>query len=120
MIVDAIFSWINIIGFSLFIVAWVYRTRLLAGYADKKRGGIMGFFAGFLSILISGSMCCGAGLLVTVGASFGANVFSEFVGKYFPFDGQELKLLGIIILLWSLYHLLSNIGACKCTIKKSI
>lgn len=112
---DGVISWINILAFPLFIVAWIYRSYTFGSCQSKWEKN--GFFGGILSILISGSICCGSSILTT----FGVSVFAQFISDnpLLPFKGLELKTLGVIILLYALHSLLNNLLVCKTKIKKS-
>lgn len=105
--IDTTISLINILGFPLFIIAWIYRSRLLGSHASH--GERAGFVGGTLGVIISGSLCCGTSLLIPLGASALIDIFS----KYFPYGGLELKILGVGILLFGLFRLLSNLTACQ-------
>lgn len=110
---DTIISWINILGFPLFILAWIYRSYTLGSTSQKSEK--LGFLGGVIGILISGSLCCGSSLFLVFGASALTNIFS----KYLPYGGLELKIFGAIILLCALFSLLKNLLVCKVKIKKS-
>lgn len=106
---DGIISWINILTFPLFIVAWIYRSYTLGSYSNA--GEKAGFLGGMLGIIISGSACCGTSILLALGTSALSNIISN--NPYLPFRGLELKTLGAIILIWALCSLLKNLLICK-------
>ena len=91
-----------LIPLRLLLIFFSFRFLLLHGYFGVFLGGIIG-------VLISGSVCCGSSLLIPLGAS----VFANTLAKYFPYGGLELKILGIIILLFGLYQLLKNLTTCQ-------
>jgi hypothetical protein len=105
--IDTAASIINIFLFSLFIIAWIFRSIMFGKLSHK--GDSTGFLGGIIGVLISGSICCGSSLLIPLGAS----VFANTLAKYFPYGGLELKILGIIILLFGLYQLLKNLTTCQ-------
>lgn len=105
--IDIAISFINIFGFPLFIVAWIYRSHTLGTYTSHSERA--GFVGGTLGVIISGSICCGTSLLIPLGAS----AFIDILSKYFPYGGLELKILGVGVLLFGLHRLLSNLTACQ-------
>lgn len=111
---DWILSWINILAFPLFIVAWIYRSYTLG--CNSSSGEKAGFLGGIIGILISGSICCGSSILL----AFGTSALTRFISgnPYLPFKGLEIKTLGAIILLVALYFLMKNLLVCKVTLKK--
>lgn len=106
---DIFLSVVNILAFPLFILAWIYRSHTLGSYAEKKES--IWFFGWILGILISGSLCCGSSVLLTFGASALTGMISA--SPFLPFHGMEIKTLGVIILLYSLYSLLSKLLVCE-------
>lgn len=104
---DLLISWINILGFPLFILAWIYRSYNLGLYSNKWDS--FGFLWGFISIVISGSLCCGSSLLIPLGAS----IFVDFFSKNFPYWWLELKILWVLILIYWIFNLFKNLTVCK-------
>lgn len=109
---DIVISWINIIIFSLFIVAWIFRAW---SFGNTGKSENLGFLGGIVAILISGSLCCGTSLLLV----FGGTTIIAFISEFLPFRGMEIKILSVIILFISLFVLLKNLLVCKTNIKKS-
>lgn len=109
--IDTATSWVNILGFPMFIVAWLYRAYTLGSVGREENAGFAG---GILGILISGTMCCGSSVFLAIGASAVSNFFS----KFFPYGGLELKIFGVVILMISLVFLLKNLLVCKVKPKK--
>ncbi|MBB1554543.1 hypothetical protein HG442_004010 [Candidatus Gracilibacteria bacterium] len=105
--IDTVVSVVNIFAFSLFIVAWIFRSTMFGKLSHK--GDSAGFLGGILGVLISGTLCCGSSLLIPLGAS----VFTTTLARYLPYDGLELKTLGVLILLFGLYRLLKNLTVCQ-------
>lgn len=86
---DGVISWVNILTFPMFIVAWIYRSYTLGSYSNTSEKA--GFFGGIIGILISGSICCGSSILLALGTSALTNFISN--NPYLPFRGLELKTL---------------------------
>lgn len=77
-VIDTIISWLNILLFPLFIVAWIYRSYNFGCY---QKSDSFGFIGGFVSAVISGSLCCGTSLLIPLGAT----IFVDFFSKNFKY-----------------------------------
>lgn len=105
-VIDTIFSWLNILFFPLFIVAWIYRSYNFGCY---QKSDSFGFIGGFVSAVISGSLCCGTSLLIPLGAT----IFVDFFSKNFKYWWLELKFIGVLILIFGVYNLLKNLTTCK-------
>ena len=54
--IDTAASIINIFLFSLFIIAWIFRSIMFGKLSHK--GDSTGFLGGLIGVLISGSICC--------------------------------------------------------------
>lgn len=104
--IDSILSWINIIFFPLFLVAWFYRARTLGEFSKKDWAGFIG---GIIGILISGTLCCGSSVLLIIGWS----ALTTLVSRYLPWHWFELKVISVIVMLIALWHLLSHLLVCK-------
>lgn len=109
-VIDTVISWLNILFFPLFIVAWIYRSYNFGCY---QKSDSFGFIGGFVSAVISGSLCCGTSLLIPLGAT----IFVDFFSKNFKYWWLELKFIGVLILIFGVYNLLKNLTTCK--MKKS-
>lgn len=77
-VIDTVISWLNILFFPLFIVAWIYRSYNFGCY---QKSDSFGFIGGFVSAVISGSLCCGTSLLIPLGAT----IFVDFFSKNFKY-----------------------------------
>ena len=73
--IDTAASIINIFLFSLFIIAWIFRSIMFGKLSHK--GDSTGFLGGIIGVLISGSICCGSSLLIPLGASVFANTLAK-------------------------------------------
>lgn len=74
----------------------------------EDSSSVLGLFGG---VLASGCPVCGVGLLTLLGVSGGLAVF--------PFEGLELKVLSIALLLYSTYKVSGSMSNCKeCVIGK--
>lgn len=111
---DGIISWINILAFPFFITVWIYRSYTLG--SQSATGEKAGFLGGIIGIIISGSICCGSSILL----AFGTSALTRFISgnPFLPFKGLELKTLGVIILLYALYSLLTKLLVCERKITK--
>lgn len=105
-VIDTVISWLNILFFPLFIVAWIYRSYNFGCY---QKSDSFGFIGGFVSAVISGSLCCGTSLLIPLGAT----IFVDFFSKNFKYWWLELKFIGVLILIFGVYNLLKNLTTCK-------
>ncbi len=105
---DIALSWIVILGFPLFILAWIYRSMTFGVKTKKKESA--GFLGGIIAVIISGSSCCGATLAMYFG-------FTPLM-MMLPYSGLELKLVAVIGLLYALYTLLSKLTTCSVQLKK--
>ena len=86
-----------------------YRALLLSQF-DVQAGsaGIGSILATFFS---TGCSACGAGILSYLGVAGGLTVL--------PFRGKELWVAGILLVLFSMYHLSHSIDRPQCKIKKN-
>jgi hypothetical protein len=63
---------------------------------------------GIMSALITGCACCGVSLLSFLGLTSIISFLSIF-----PYDGLELKVLAILLLIYSFIDLYRNLEVCK-------
>lgn len=77
--------------------------------ADHKSSGVGSTTLGsILGIIVSGCPSCGITLASYIG-------LSSFLSS-FPFYGIEIKIIGLIILIYSTYSISKNIGQCKISV----
>jgi len=100
--IDIILSLIAIFGFPLFILAWLYRSFILGGRAEKKEH--LGVLGGLVAIIVSGSTCCGA----TLAVYFGLMPLMMML----PYDGLEIKVVAVAGLLYGLWVMLTRLTTC--------
>ncbi|MCH8519327.1 MAG: hypothetical protein LAT82_01065 [Nanoarchaeota archaeon] len=93
--------------FSLFVVLSVFKLYYFSNSSVTQSG--IGSFGSMLGVLVAGCPACS----ITIASYLGLATMISF----FPYDGLELKLISIIILLIVNFYLLKNLQVCK--IKKS-
>lgn len=102
---DIMLSIVTILFFPLFLIALWHRGKVLkTNPQEKKTSGIIGIFWGILSTIISGSSCCG----LTLAIYFGLMPLMNLL----PYDGLELKTLGLIGLIYGLDQILTYLESC--------
>ena len=103
--IDISLSSIMILGFPLFILAVIYRGQKFGNREnlDGKTG--IGMVGGIVGTILSGCSCCG----LTLASYFGLLPLMSFL----PYDGLEIKVLGTMGLLYSLYEILTHLETCK-------
>ena len=104
---DITLSWLTIIFFPLFIVSWIYRATV---FGAKNKKDWASFIGGIVSVIISGSSCCGLSLAMF----FGLTPLMQLL----PFSGLEIKVVATILLLIGLFNLLANLLTCKMKVKQ--
>jgi hypothetical protein len=94
--------------FGINIAIFWYKIRLVSGVDAKAKGSTV--TGTILAVLVSGCPACG----VTIAGYLGlASIFSAL-----PFFGLELKVIGIILLLYSSNYLLNKLNFCKIPTQK--
>ncbi len=88
--------------FGILLSLLLYKKNL--GMNDKKLGA-MGFFGFFLGIFAPGCMACGFGVISALGLSAG-------IVSLFPYEGLELSILAIIILILAIFHTTKALNTC--------
>jgi len=83
----------------------IYKIKF-AKETNKKKVGILTKVGIFLGVLAPGCAVCGIGLISVLGLS---SVFLNF----FPYDGLELSILAILILIYSIYYTSKNLTVCR-------
>ncbi len=76
----------------------------LAGSVKKQQSAATAF-GGILSVIVSGCPACG----ITLASYLG--IASIFTGL--PLFGMELKIAGLLLILYSTVSLLKDVGSCK-------
>jgi hypothetical protein len=106
---DTGLSWTLILLFPLIIAGIFYRSMYFGvrGVTEKK-SGFLGIIAGIVSIFITGAACCGVSLISVLGLT-SVITFLDI----FPYHGIELKVLGILLLVYSFSDLYRNLEVCK-------
>ncbi len=85
-------------------VATLWFKLKLAG-SVKKQQSTATAFGGVLSVIVSGCPACGITLASYLGI---ATIFTTL-----PLYGMELKVVGLILILYSTASLLKDVGTCK-------
>jgi hypothetical protein len=92
-----------IILLPLFIVLSAYKIFYFSSTSLKEEGA--GGFAAFIGVLAAGCPACSITFLTYLG-------FAGFVGL-FPYDGLELKVLSVILLIGINISILNTLQVCK-------
>lgn len=100
--INLIFDIINILLIWLFISSFIYKRRLF-GVSSKNNQS--GWFGSITSVLVSGCPACS----ITLASYLWLASFFALL----PYNGLELKILGTIILIWSVYSNIKNLTSCK-------
>lgn len=96
-------QYILIVLLSLFLVLFLYKIYYFSKFDIK--GDSSGSFASIIAILVSGCPACS----ITIASYIGLAGFLSL----FPYDGLELKFLGIILLLYAIYSTLMTLHECS-------
>ncbi len=106
---DTFLSWCAIILLPLMLSGIVYRSMLF-GIRDwsERPSGFLWLMWWVFSVFITGASCCGITLISVLG-------LTSVIGflEIFPYHGIELKILGVLMLLYSVYDLYSHLEVCK-------
>jgi hypothetical protein len=102
---DIILSVVMILIFPLFLVALFYKSWKYGKRADMGPKTGTGIIGGTIATIISGASCCGA----TLAAYFGLLPLMALL----PYDGLELKIIGVIGLLYATWDILVNLETCR-------
>ncbi len=106
---DAFLSWMMIILFPLMIAGIVHRSLAFwSRWLTEKKSGFLGIAWGVISAFITWCACCGVSLLSFLGLTSVISFLSIF-----PYDGLEIKLLAILLLLYSFSDLYRHLEVCK-------
>lgn len=89
--------------FSLFLTLSVYKYVVFSTYSPKE--GTTSFFATFIGILAAGCPACSITLASYIGL---AGLIALL-----PYDGLEIKLLAIPMLVYANYSVSKNLTSCK-------
>ena len=91
------------IVFSIFIWANIYKISYFSNFSKKESSAWM--TGTFFWILVTGCPSCS----ITLASYF----WLASIVSLLPFDGLELKFLGLFILLYSSFTTLKNLETCK-------
>lgn len=91
--------------FPLFLIGIAHRGYLFGKkeLLSKKWG--FGISSGLIWVILSWASCCGP----TLAVYFGLIPLMTWL----PYDGIEIKLISIIVLLWANYDLYTNLETCR-------
>jgi hypothetical protein len=103
--INLIFDIINIILIWLFVASFVYKRRLFGSSSQNNQSG---WFGSITSVLVSGCPACS----ITLASYLGLASFFALL----PYNWLELKIIGTIVLIWSVYTNIKDLTTC--TIKK--
>lgn len=106
---DSALSFGVVLFFPLLLAAIVYRSFLF-GFSPtaKEPRWFLGIIGGITGIFISGASCCGVTLISLLG-------LTSVIGflEIFPYDGLEIKILWLILLLYAYFDIYAHIDNCK-------
>jgi len=68
--------------------------------------GAVGIGGAFLGAFVPGCAACGIGIAAALG-------LSASIAALFPYDGKEISIIVILILIWSIYDTSKNLNSCK-------
>lgn len=94
--------------FSLFLTLSIYKYVAFSTYSAKE--GSTSVIATFVGILAAGCPACSITLASYIGL---AGLLSLF-----PYDGLELKVIAIPMLVYANYSVLKNLNSCKVSLKR--
>jgi len=80
-------------------------------FINAKKGGVFGFFGGIIGAFGVGCPTCGAFLFGLIGAPLAL--------MYFPFKGLEIQILGILLLIVSIFFITKSMNG-NCRINKKL
>jgi len=80
-------------------------------FINTKKGGVFGFFGGIIGAFGVGCPTCGAFLFGLIGAPLAL--------MYFPFKGLEIQILGILLLIVSIFFITKSMNG-NCRINKKL
>jgi hypothetical protein len=104
--IDIILSITTILLFPLFLLGLYHRGKVMKTFNDTSSPSwTVGIIWGILATIISGSSCCG----LTLALYFWLMPIMNIL----PYDGLELKTLGLLGLLYGLYQVLMYLEVCK-------
>ena len=105
---DVITSFFIVILFATFVCVQVYKIRIFKSF-DKKESSssLLGTFFG---ILVAGCPACS----ITIASYLGLASILVLL----PYNGLELKILGLLLLVYANYSLLKNLETCELKRKK--
>lgn len=102
---DITLSMMMIIGFPLFIVGILYKGYTFGHKENLHPKTGIGTIGGIMGTILSGCSCCG----LTLASYFGLIPLMNIL----PYSGLEIKVLGILGLLWALYDTYKNLEVCR-------
>jgi len=100
--INLIFDIINIILIWLFVASFSYKRRL---FGTSSKNNQSGWFWSITSVLVSGCPACSITL-----ASY---LWLASLFALLPYNGLELKILGTLVLIWSVYSNIKDLNSCK-------
>ena len=80
-------------------------------FINTRKGGLFGFFGGIIGAFGVGCPTCGAFLFGLIGAPLAL--------MYFPFKGLEIQILGILLLIISIFFITKSMNG-NCRINKKL
>jgi hypothetical protein len=108
--VIATHSFISLVVVSVLLGMFVsiisYKVRIQAKKDASRKTGVFGSIGVFLAVLAPGCAACGVGLLALFG-------LGGILITFLPFDGLELSILAIIIMIFVLWKVSKDLLECN-------
>lgn len=89
--------------FGLFLAGQVYKIKNM--WINDTQGKTQGFLGGVFGIIITGCPSCSIGIASYLGLSG--------ILSFLPRYGLELKIIAVLLLLWTNYSMYKNLLVCK-------
>ena len=103
--IDITLSMVIITLFPLFLIGVIYKGLLFGKKETLNTKTSIGTGWWIIGTIISGASCCGS----TLALSFGLLPLMNIL----PYNGMELKIIGLLGLLWALRDLYRNLETCQ-------
>jgi hypothetical protein len=100
--INLTFDILNVLLIWLFVASFVYKRRL---FGRSSKNNQSGWFGSITSVLVSGCPACS----ITLASYLGLASFFALL----PYNGLELKIVGTLVLIWSVYTNIKNLTVCS-------
>lgn len=100
--INFFFDIVNVLLIAIFVASFSYKRRLFGSESKNNKSGWIGSFT---SVIVSGCPSCS----ITLASYLGLASFFTLL----PYGGLELKIIGTLVLLWSVYTNIKDLTICK-------